>query len=310
MSFTKSLILALPLFLVACGGGGGDDGMSPDASAPGMVDAGTDPGEMVDARISATLCESYCSKVMSNCLETETQYGSTGECVDTCTAAGWREGEVGDTSGNTLNCRLSHADALAAEDPAQYCPIAGPTGGGVCGSLCQNYCFYTNDICGDQGYTSPGQCEEACDKLVDQDGGATEISGNTVQCRINHALSASLETDGSNEKLSECAAASLSGGGVCGDWCETYCDFMEANCGGQGEDISYADRNACLSTCAGFDADGDIDAEEGDTVQCRMHFAGAPALRDPATFCGYAAEFPTNNCVEADNGGGGGGPGI
>ena len=50
-----------------------------------------------------------------------------------------RRHDGGDTTGNTIGCRLYHAGAAAA-DPVLHCPHAGPTGGNVCGSWCDNYC--------------------------------------------------------------------------------------------------------------------------------------------------------------------------
>jgi hypothetical protein len=46
--------------------------------------------------------------------------------------ATWAEGTEGDTTGDSVQCRIYHAGGPAAGDPGLHCPHAGPDGGGVC----------------------------------------------------------------------------------------------------------------------------------------------------------------------------------
>jgi len=68
--------------------------------------------------------------VAKNCTDANAiDFGDAG-CEAMC--AKWNEGEEGDTSGDSVQCRIYHAGALAAADPAVHCPHASPGGGGVC----------------------------------------------------------------------------------------------------------------------------------------------------------------------------------
>ena len=56
-------------------------------------------------------------------------YENMMDCLDTCDT--WDAGTTGDTTGNTLACRLYHVGA-AADDPNLHCPHASADGGGQC----------------------------------------------------------------------------------------------------------------------------------------------------------------------------------
>ena len=94
-----------------------------------------------------------------------------------------RPAAVGDTSGNTIGCRLYHAGAAAA-DPVLHCPHAGPTGGDVCGSLCDNYCqLMARNCMGASAVYDAATCMTDC-AMIPTNGHANDQSGNTIQCRI------------------------------------------------------------------------------------------------------------------------------
>ena len=91
---------------------------------------------------NAPTCAAYCAKIAMNCTAgdggSNAQYADTATCNTYCSSAShWPAGMTGDTSGDTIGCRLYHAGAAAA-DPVLHCPHAGPTGGNVCGSWCDN----------------------------------------------------------------------------------------------------------------------------------------------------------------------------
>ncbi len=115
-------LFLLPATLVACG----DDGNNNTA-----VDAGN-PG--IDATINVGLCETYCTAVTAQCSGDNAQYINMSDCMDYCGSAGWPDGMTGDTTGNTLECRIYHAGDPATAEPAEHCPHAGATGGGLCGA--------------------------------------------------------------------------------------------------------------------------------------------------------------------------------
>lgn len=102
---------------------GGTDAQTPEVDS-GMDDAGTTP---------TTGCVAYCTQIMTNCTGDNAQYDDTADCMSSCTALGWPEGTVGATGGNSIQCRIYHGGAPAVAGPAEHCPHAGPTGGGICG---------------------------------------------------------------------------------------------------------------------------------------------------------------------------------
>ncbi|HEX6836627.1 MAG TPA: hypothetical protein VF334_08645 [Polyangia bacterium] len=175
--------MRIALALIALGGlvaGCGDDTTSPaglDMSVPHDLATGG----------SAPTCAAYCAKIQMNCTGGDAggneQYASESGCNSYCGSAGWGVGMIGDTSGNTIGCRLYHAGAAAA-DPVLHCPHAGPTGGAVCGSLCENYCQLMAKNCtGANAVYDAATCTSKCAMLGTQ-GHANDTTGNTVQCRI------------------------------------------------------------------------------------------------------------------------------
>jgi hypothetical protein len=126
----RTASMALCLLPVALGACGGDDDDNVGAGADGgdvIVD--TDAGGEV-----ATLCNTYCDLMTETCTGDNVQYVDTNDCVSFCESAGWPDGEEGDISGNTLQCRIYHAEVAAGAEPAEHCPHAGSTGDGVCGA--------------------------------------------------------------------------------------------------------------------------------------------------------------------------------
>jgi hypothetical protein len=88
-----------------------------------------------DDLVPAGLCDRYCDTLMAACGGDNAQFADLDTCVSYCDGTGWPEGRVGDTSGNTIECRIYHAEVAAMEHPEFHCPHAGPTGDNVCGSV-------------------------------------------------------------------------------------------------------------------------------------------------------------------------------
>lgn len=144
MKMLSRLLFALLLTwsVAACGGddgGGGETDTGQTADTAGDTGAGdTAPGDtaagdaVADAgpTVSAE-CTLYCSLVDTHCTgDDAVDFGADG-CEAAC--AGYsHEGTDGDAGGDTVQCRIYHADAPAAGDPATHCPHAAPDGGGVC----------------------------------------------------------------------------------------------------------------------------------------------------------------------------------
>ena len=205
-------------------------------------------------------CERYCELMAQNCGDV---FVDNDVCVANCGLYP-DGGMAGDTDGNTLQCRIYHA-GVAAENGELHCPHAGPEGGDICGSYCDVYCDAMDARCGDE-YADRDQCMAACG-AIDAEGDVGAVDGNSIQCRIYHA-----GLPAADEPATHCGHAGADGGGVCGSWCDLYCDLTEANCDGL-----YGDRADCLATCGLFPDDGERGATEGNSVQCRAYHAGVAA---------------------------------
>lgn len=77
----------------------------------------------------APTCELYCTRYFGNCQGELDLWADMDECMSTC--AGWYPGTATDDSGHSIGCRAFYAN-LAAADPEQHCPNAGPGGGEAC----------------------------------------------------------------------------------------------------------------------------------------------------------------------------------
>jgi hypothetical protein len=183
MRFTTSTLAAALACCALLGAGCGDDTTSGSA---------IDMSIMHDlASGNAPTCAAYCAKVEMNCTASDggtshEQYASVSDCNTYCTtAAAWPAGATGDQSGNTIGCRLYHAGAAAA-DPVTHCPHAGPTGGDVCGTWCDNYCQLMAKNCtGANAVYTAAMCMSKC-AMIPTSGNVNDTTGDSIQCRIYH----------------------------------------------------------------------------------------------------------------------------
>jgi hypothetical protein len=221
-----------------------------------------------------TWCDNYCHYVQSYCTGANVLYDGLSECHATCQDFA-ADGADGDAVGDTVQCRMYYAN-LASILPGQGCPGAGPDGGGSCVNPedvipnCNTYCAAMTSACtgDDAQYDSENACMSYCFMSAGWDAGnLAQTDVNTIGCRQHHA---DLAAEG-NAPV-HCAHASASGGNQCGSWCTNYCDLSMANC--TGANALYADEGACLTACADFDATGAAGDGAGDTVQCRVTYAG------------------------------------
>ena len=182
------------LALVACGG---DDGNSSDASTT------------VDGRPELALnCQTYCDTISAACTGANAMYADAAHCTGTCNQ--FTPGaNASETMGNTLGCRIYHAQnaMLMANAAATHCPHAGPVGAavdataGVCGSdPCTDFCTLDTKVCGTDAmpvtgvtnhYTDMAACMTACAGFAKTTPyNSTAPNGNTLACRINHLTNA------------------------------------------------------------------------------------------------------------------------
>lgn len=181
------------------GGAGSSAGQSGSDTAGGAPSDGGAAGGGAGARPigdggapASSLCERYCSAVMSNCQGQFAVYTSAEICLAVCALL--PPGKPGDREVNSVECRL-HAATIAENEMLHYCPIAGPGGNGKCGSNCQGYCALMAGICSEWSAIEPGACLGDCEQLPDlstftTDPSAQNYRGNHVQCRMFHACAA------------------------------------------------------------------------------------------------------------------------
>jgi hypothetical protein len=136
-------------------------------------------------------CANYCATITTACTGTNNQYAfiDNVDCNTYCNAIHWNAGTVDpNTHEDTLGCRVAHAQLAANPGPPNpHCWHAGPTGGRLCGSACENYCEVAEEACqgANQLYADHPTCLAACAGMTD-DLNVTAQTGNDVQCRIWH----------------------------------------------------------------------------------------------------------------------------
>ena len=70
--------------------------------------------------------------------------------------------------------------------------------------------------------------------------------------------------------------------------CGAYCDLVMGSC--KDQHAQYASREQCIEVCGRLTL-GDAGDDHSDTVACRQHYAGSPALTDALTYCLAAGPF-------------------
>ncbi len=186
-------------------------------------------------------------------------------------------------------------------------------------ALCEDYCTnaYDPEVSKCTGpyqiYDSRETCMDTCRDFpyTASDG---SIAGNSVQCRIEHAILA--QGDEGPEK--HCPHAAPLGGGVCEDRspCQTYCAFYfdrveDGSCSAikawgkpgtveQGTGL-FIPNQVCIETCAGFPESGLEFEMSGNSANCRaQYFLMAFRETDPAKqadLCRNAHPSDTEMCT-------------
>lgn len=165
-----------------------------------------------DAR-GETACDRYCDVIMSACTSVP-QYTSREACFAYCDDfAKLPIGVEDDQEGNSVECRIYHATVASATSPELHCPHAGQSGGGVCGTYCENYCHLMLENCTTYDATGEAACLTECGSVPDT-GEPNGMTGNNIQCRIHFAGLAGAE-QATADAL--CAAADITTSGECVD---------------------------------------------------------------------------------------------
>jgi hypothetical protein len=149
--------------------GGADGGDDRDAAAGETGDAGADSAECgTDTHAPAcdpptpdgttavgppatysVACQSYCMTMQANCTGANAAYDDMETCQRYCNEAGWPTTGNGRNTDNSLECRAYYAN-VAATVPVMApnaCAYAGPSGGNVCGTRCEDFCTALSALC-------------------------------------------------------------------------------------------------------------------------------------------------------------------
>lgn len=148
-------------------------------------------------------CSDYCAKIMQKCVADDQGvnnlvFKDEATCLDMC--AKIPLGVAGDTTGNTVACRLgnlSNLDDVNAHPPAERHGICLDSAAFGCGDICENFCTLDQLVCAGPlfPYASHADCVTAC-KAYDQTftGPFVGSTGNNLQCRAYHMENAVVST--------------------------------------------------------------------------------------------------------------------
>ncbi len=175
--------------LTSNGGNGSGNGGSGGGGMGGTSGAGGSP--------PLSLCEQYCNRVETSCVDAIRQYASRESCLAVCALLD--PGEPGVVTGNTVRCRLNQAQfASSTGEPGMYCFAAGPGGAGICGEDCEGYCTLMSAKCTQLGTYS--ECLEDCEDVPDLSQPPENLrfnanidEGDSLQCRLYHVSAATLD---------------------------------------------------------------------------------------------------------------------
>jgi hypothetical protein len=149
-----------------------------------------------------------------------------------------------------------------------------PSGG------CNTYCSTIQSNCtgSNAQFASMDTCLATCATLPL--GMDADMVGNSVGCRTYHGTAAKFDPD------THCIHAGPSGGGVCGDYCESFCAIVPKVCLGL-----YPTSKECMFECSQFPNAEPYDASDtsGDSFACRLYHATIASV-DPATHCSHVNE--------------------
>jgi hypothetical protein len=176
-------------------GGSGGGTTTTSTTGTGNTTTGTTTsttGGSTSTGMTAATCADYCADIEANCGEPFAQYPTPESCAEICPV--FMQGDPGDTSMNTLECRAYHTGAAASgADP--HCFHAGPLGsgpdasGGCGGQRCSSFCQIAIAVCdgNDAQWGLESECMTDCMQMTDDVNYSTsEMAGDTLACRMYH----------------------------------------------------------------------------------------------------------------------------
>lgn len=204
-----------------------------------LVAACHSPGAHVDAAPDAPSldCDTYCTNIQAGCMDTNVQYPDLPSCKNTClvfSGTGFGASTINDTTGNTLGCRVHAAlSAASAQPAASDCAHSGPAGDllnaaspGACsgdGDFCTSFCAIEIAACGSLDVPLPGNpkdpdgnplfqyrnmanCVTACAAFDKTHLYVPTAAGNSLACRLLHAVTATSSLASATQHCSSTAS--------------------------------------------------------------------------------------------------------
>ena len=102
--------------------------------------------------------------------------------------------------------------------------VAGPLTAAAQDLSCAHWCNLLSSNCGGEVGHDEDFCLSYCQPpLLDivPTGTEGDSTGNSLACRIHHAEAAGVTSGATRD--AHCAAAAMSGGNICGSFCDVYC---------------------------------------------------------------------------------------
>jgi hypothetical protein len=166
----------------------------------------------------------------------------------------------------------------------------GSSGGGGDSAGCTAYCTAIMANCtsttpadggnpvGNQQFTDMMNCLNSCKAFPV--GTSTDMSGNTLGCRTNHANLAK------SDPVLHCPHAGPGGDGTCGANCDGFCQLATLYCTAANMAAVYASSADCMTQCAMFpdSTKFNIGVQDGNSTACLLYHA-QEASSDPPSHC-------------------------
>eukprot|EP00040_Diaphanoeca_grandis_P019366 m.102203 g.102203 ORF g.102203 m.102203 type:complete len:2059 (-) comp27392_c1_seq4:256-6432(-) len=233
----------------------------------------------------------FCSDFINVC---GTDYGWADASACGAEANFMLTGAVGDTGGDTFECRVYHL-GVAAKVSGQaahhaHCTHASRSGGGVC--VASDAFTTTNAFCKEYSNTCAGTVEACEAEAVGFIAGAKgDTGGDTLACRSYHVRAAALGA--APGAPAHCTHASVSGGGVCvGATVEAFCESFVDTC----TSGDWTSASECVKDAAAL-VQGEDGAFTGSTLECRAYHLGVARKGAANVHCPHADKSGGGVCA-------------
>jgi hypothetical protein len=179
-------------------------------------------------------------------------------------------------AGNSFDCRQYHLGVAFMGNSsvrAFHCPHTAWDGGeGVCGDATDYYCDLEASAC-PTNYASASTCATWAAYMPRVAG---DQGSDSLDCRAYHATVANakyMAGDTTNGDAHCGHSAEYSASGVCGTWCEAYCDAEAVICpfdDAADPPVVFKDQDDCETLCGRWPVGAESD-QAGDSFYCRSY---------------------------------------